>query len=31
VDEGFSVLKATDGKEGLAIFEREAPAWYSSM
>jgi DNA-binding NtrC family response regulator len=24
-DEGFSVLKATDGKEGLAIFEREAP------
>lgn len=24
-DEGFSVSKATDGKEGLAIFEREAP------
>lgn len=24
-DEGFSVLKATDGKEGLEIFEREKP------
>jgi len=24
-DEGFLVLKATDGREGLAIFEREAP------
>lgn len=24
-DEGFAVLKATDGKEGLAIFEREKP------
>ena len=24
-DEGFSVSKAADGKEGLALFEREKP------